>query len=50
MVHGRNLLVLYLKMEAIFQLNLLQVLGFTPQEIKSILKNSYKLKQKLSES
>lgn len=44
---GRDLWLLCLKMEAIFQLHLLQVLGFTHAEIKSILNNSNELQQKL---
>lgn len=45
---GKNLLFLCLKMEAIFQLHLLQVLGFTQTEVKSVYDNSHKLQQKLN--
>lgn len=38
---------LCLKLEAIFQLNFLQLLEFTPEEIKRIIHNSSELKQKL---
>jgi len=48
-VKGRNLLMLCFKMEAIFQLHLLQMLGFTETEIKSVFENSYELKQKFKE-
>jgi hypothetical protein len=44
---GKELLSLCLKMEAIFQLHLLQILGFTQSEIQSIFENSYELQQKL---
>ncbi|UNP88286.1 hypothetical protein MNZ22_17015 [Aeromonas encheleia] len=44
---GTELLSLSLKMEAIFQLHLLQILGFTQSEIKSVFENSYDLQQKL---
>jgi hypothetical protein len=46
---GRDLWLLCMKMEAIFQLHLLQVLGFTQSEIKSVFENSYELQQKLKE-
>lgn len=46
---GRDLWLLCLKMEAIFQLHLLQVLGFTQAEVKSVFDNSYELQQKLKE-
>jgi len=36
-------------MEAIFQFNLLQELGFTEEEIKSIFDNSDELQEKLEE-
>ena len=45
---GIDLFYLCLKMEAFFQLHFLQVLGFTPNEIKSILDNCYELKRKLN--
>lgn len=37
------------KMEAVFQLHLLQQLGFGEQDIQRILSNNYKLKQKFDE-
>ncbi len=46
---GRDLWLLCLKMEAIFQLHLLQVLGFTHAEVKSVFDNSNELQQKLKE-
>ena len=46
---GKDLYWLCLKMEAIFQLHLLQVLGFTEAEIKSVFDNSYELQQKLKQ-
>lgn len=49
-VTGRELWVLSLKMEAIFQLHLLQVLGFTEEEVKSVLASSQELRQKLNET
>jgi len=48
-VQGPDLWVLCQKMEAIFQLHLLQQLGFTESEIQRILSNNYKLKQKFNE-
>lgn len=48
-VGGRDLWLLCLKMEAIFQLHLLQVLGFKQEEVKSIFDNSIELQQKLKE-
>ncbi|MCY3729255.1 MAG: hypothetical protein OXF97_09730 [Nitrospira sp.] len=44
---GDKLIHLYLKMEAIFQLCILQELGFTRTEIKSVLDKSYRLRKKL---
>jgi hypothetical protein len=44
---GVALWLLCLKMEAVFQLHLLQVLGFTEAEIGSVLENSKELQQKL---
>ncbi len=35
------------KMEAIFQLHFLQLLEFTPQEVKLISQKSYELRRKL---
>lgn len=50
MATGRDLWALCQKMEAIFQLNLLQVLGFSELEVESIIKNSSDLKHKLKEN
>ena len=44
---GRELWILCLRMEAIFQLHLLQVLGFTQDEIKSVFNNSQEFQHKL---
>lgn len=44
---GEKLIHLYLKMEAIFQLCILQELGFTQTEIKSVLDKSNNLRKKL---
>ncbi|WP_126148313.1 HEPN domain-containing protein [Synechococcus elongatus] len=49
-VTGKELYYLCLKMEAIFQLHLLQILGFTKSEIQSVFDNSHELKQKLESS
>lgn len=46
-VHGIDLYYLCLKMEAIFQLHFLHVLGFTVDEVKFIFDNSYELRHKL---
>lgn len=46
---GRDLWWLCLKMEAIFQLRLLQVLGFTQEEVQSVFDHSHELQQKLKE-
>ncbi|MEG4104510.1 HEPN domain-containing protein [Microcoleus sp. S13_C5] len=46
---GRDLWLLCLKMEAIFQLHLLQVLGFTPAEVQSVFDDSDELQKKLKE-
>ena len=45
-VKGAELWMLCKKMEAIFQLHLLQQLGFEESDIQRILSNNYKLKQK----
>lgn len=45
---GKDLLLLCYKMEAFFQLHFLKVLGFTQEEIKSVLYYSYPLKEKLN--
>lgn len=44
---GKDLWLLCRKMEAIFQLHILQVLGFTDAEVRSVFDNSYTLQQKL---
>lgn len=44
---GKDLLLLYMKMEAIFQLHLLNMLGFTTEEINSIYHNNHRLREKL---
>lgn len=46
-VSGYDLWSLCRKMEILFQLHFLLVLGFTQEEIKSILNNCYQLQQKL---
>jgi ApeA N-terminal domain 1 len=45
---GQDLLLICNKMEAFFQLHFLQVLGFTQEEIKSVVDNSYPLMEKLN--
>ncbi|MCQ8183649.1 hypothetical protein NP603_21255 [Methylomonas sp. SURF-1] len=47
-VTGEELWFLCVKMEAIFQLHLLQVLGFTNEEVNSVFNRSYELQKKLS--
>lgn len=44
---GKDLVEITLKLEAIYQLHLLQVLGFTQEEIQSIIDNSQEIKYKL---
>lgn len=46
---GEGLYLLCIKMEVVFQLHLLQVLGFTKAEIKSFIDDSYELRRKLGE-
>jgi len=46
-VDGVDLWNLCQKMEAIFNLHFLKVIGFTDSEIESVVKNSYPLKQRL---
>ena len=46
---GIDLWLLCQKIEAIFQLHLLQQLGFTNEEIEMLLKDNYKIKQKFKE-
>ena len=46
---GSDLWLLCLKMEAIFQLHLLQVLGFTQAEIKLVFDNSQELQHKINQ-
>ncbi|WP_353247710.1 HEPN domain-containing protein [Salinisphaera sp. T31B1] len=48
-VGGKNLWLTCQKMEAIFQLHLLEQLGFSEEAIQGVLANNYKLKQKLDE-
>lgn len=47
---GEKLIYLYRKMEAIFQLRVLQELGFTQTEIKSVLDKNYWLRKKLEKA
>ncbi|WP_448649217.1 ApeA N-terminal domain 1-containing protein [Pseudomonas corrugata] len=47
---GRDLWVLCKKMESIFNLHFLKVIGFTEEEINQVVKNSFPLRQKLQES
>lgn len=47
---GRELYALCLKMEAIFQLHLLQQIGFSETEIEAIFTNNYNLRHKLTET
>lgn len=49
-IKGKDLWLLCLKIEAIFQLHFLQTIGFTQSEIKSIFENSDELKRKLQKS
>jgi hypothetical protein len=44
---GRDLLVLCMKMEVIFNLHFLKVVGFTDEEINGVVENCHPLKQKL---
>lgn len=46
---GRELWVLCQKMEVIFQLHFLKVIGFNDDEINSVVENCYPLKRKLKE-
>lgn len=46
---GRDLWVLCMKMEVIFNLHFLKVIGFTDEEINGVVENFYPLKQKLKE-
>jgi len=46
---GRDLWVLCIKMEVIFNLHFLKVIGFTNEEISRVVENCYPLKQKLKE-
>jgi len=48
-IGGKDLWLLCLRMEAIFQLHLLQVLGFTKEDVMSVFDNSNELQQKLKE-
>lgn len=47
---GKDLWLLCLKMEVIFQLHLLHVVGFTGPEIKSVFANSYQLQGKIRQT
>lgn len=49
-VHGANLWVLCQKLEVIFQLHLLQQLGFSEPEIEQTLHKNHKLKRKFGET
>ncbi|MCY4262970.1 MAG: hypothetical protein OXC97_06640 [Candidatus Dadabacteria bacterium] len=44
---GKNLWLVYIKMEAILQLHMLKRLGFTDVEIDSVYRNSHHLRNKL---
>lgn len=44
---GRDLLILCVKMEAIFQLHIMKIIGLTDEEVSNVVENSYLLKQKL---
>lgn len=46
---GRDLWVLCLKMEVIFNLHFLKVIGFTDEEINGVVENCHPLKRKLKE-
>lgn len=46
---GKDIWVICLKMEVIFQLHFLYILGFTDNEISNVIENSYPLKQKLND-
>lgn len=46
---GRDLWVLCLKMEVIFNLHFLKVIGLTDEEVNGVVANCYPLKQKLAE-
>lgn len=46
---GRDLWILCLKMEVIFNLHFLNVVGFTDEEVKGVVENCYPLKRKLKE-
>ncbi|HUH58295.1 MAG TPA: HEPN domain-containing protein [Pseudomonadales bacterium] len=45
---GKELWNLCQKMEVIFQLHFLKVVGFSDEEIESVVENSYPLKQKIN--
>ena len=47
---GRELWLLCLRMEAIFQLHLLRMLGFTNKQIETIFNNSNELQRKIKEA
>lgn len=48
-VKGRELWILCLRMEVIFNLHFLKVIGFSDEEINKVVVNSYPLKRKLGE-
>ncbi|RJG36914.1 HEPN domain-containing protein [Motilimonas pumila] len=45
---GEELWILYQKMEVIFQLHFLKVVGFSDEEIEGVVENCYPLKQKIN--
>lgn len=49
-VNGKELWVLCLKMEVIFNLHFLKVIGFTNEEIDSVVENALPLQRKLKEA
>lgn len=46
---GRDLWILCMKLEAIFNLHFLKVVGFTNEEINGVVENCHPLRQKLKE-
>ncbi|HGJ5876749.1 MAG TPA: HEPN domain-containing protein [Arsenophonus sp.] len=46
-VKGRELWILCFKMEAIFNLHFLNVIGFTVEEVEKVVENYHPLKRKL---
>lgn len=45
---GRDLWILCQKMEVIFNLHFLNIIGFTSEEVNKTIKNSYRLQQKIN--